>query len=135
MCPSSGSLADYFFPAIREAGLIHEHDEWFRSSWEFLAKVVKDYPESENTYNTAGWLASRARRNLVQAQQFLEKALALNPTESNYLDTMAEIHFANGQRAKALEWSARALNYSPNSPDNEVLLRQYEHFLKDPLPK
>lgn len=132
MCITSGSLADHFFPALRQVGLIKEHDEWFTISWDALSGLLKQYPASDNTYNTAGWLGSRAMRNLDQSEEYLKKALTLNPYESNYIDTMAEIQFARGDRDKALEWSTRALNFTPGS---DAMNQQYEHFRNDPLPK
>ena len=132
MFPCDGSLADDFFPAIRKAGLIKEHDEWFEESWERMTNVIRQFPYSDNTCNTAAWIASRARRNLDQAERFLEKALAANPDQSAYLDTMAEIQFARGNREKALEWSQRAVNFMPL---DVMLRRQHERFRTGPLPR
>lgn len=129
--PSDGSLADDFFPALRKAGLMKEHDEWFKISWARMSAVVAQYPDSDNTSNTAGWLAARAQRNLDQAKSLLDKALALNPDKSVYLDTLAEIEFARGNRQKALEWSGRAVNFMPEDP---TIRRQYERFRTSPLP-
>lgn len=134
MFPSDGSLADDFFPSLRKAGLMKEHDEWFDRSWQRMMAVVAQYPDSDNTYNTAGWLAARARRNLDQAEKLQEKALAAKPDESSYLDTMAEIQFVKGNRKKALEWSGLAVNFS--SDGMQLLLRrQYERFRSSPLPR
>ncbi len=130
--PSEGSLADSFFPSLRKAGLIEEHNRWFGISWDMMADVLKRYPASDNTYNTAGWLASRARLNLDLAENYLQKALAMNPEQSSYLDTMAEIQFAKGNRAKALEWSELAVNFSPQE---SLLRRQHERFRSNPLPR
>jgi len=130
--PRDGSLADSFFPSLRKAGLIEEHNKWFNISWSLMADVLKRYPASENTYNTAGWLASRARLNLDLAENYLQKALSTNPEQSAYLDTMAEIQFAKGNRAKALEWSQLAVNFSPQ---DSLLRRQHERFRSDPLPR
>lgn len=132
MFPCDGSLADDFFPAVRMAGLLKEHDEWFKDSWERVSAVIKRFPDSDNTYNTAAWLAARAQRNLDQAEGYLDKALAMNPDQSAYLDTMAEIQFARGNRKKALEWSARALNFMPL---DVLLRRQHERFRTSPLPR
>ena len=132
MFPSDGSLADDFFPALRKVGLIKEHDEWFKISWDRMAAVIAKFPGSDNTRNTAAWLASRAQRNLAEAQQEEEKALALNPDQYAYLDTMAEIQFAKGNRAKAVEWSKRAVNFMPLDPQ---LRRQQERFRSGPLPR
>lgn len=132
MFPGDGSLADSFFPSLRKAGLMQEHDKWFAISWDFMTDVLKRYPGSENTYNTAGWLAARARMKLDQADGYSKKALAMNPEQPAYLDTMAEIQFAKGDRKKALEWSQLAENFAPQ--DTQIR-RQHERFRTSPLPQ
>lgn len=132
MFPSDGSLADDFFPAVRKIGLIKEHDEWFKLSWDRMCAVIERFPDCDNTCNTTAWLASRANRNLDQAKQFSNHALALNPEQSAYLDTMAEIEFAKRNREKALEWSSQAVNFMPL---DTMLRRQHERFRTAPLPR
>jgi tetratricopeptide (TPR) repeat protein len=129
---NDGSLADHFFPAIRKAGLVEEHDKWFGESWDRMAEIIERYPASDNTRNTAAWFASRAMRKLDEAEKQVAKALESNPDQAAYLDTMAEIQFAKGDRDKALEWSRRALNHEP---DDSQLRGQHERFRSDPLPK
>jgi len=107
------ALADYFFPGLRRAGLMQEHDAWFEQSWGVIQAVVTRFPEGANTLNSAAWLASRANRHLEDAEKLLTKALSFNPHESAYLDTMAELQHARGDGKKAVQWSDRALNYSP----------------------
>lgn len=132
MFPSDGSLADDFFPAVRKMGLIKEHDAWFQTSWQQINAVVARFPDSDNTCNTAGWLASRAKRQLGKAEELLQHALALNPDQAAYLDTMAEIQFAKGKRELAVEWSTRAMNFMPL---DSMLRRQHERFRSAPLPR
>ncbi len=129
---SDGSLADAFFPALRREGLIREHDEWFLESWEIMERVIARYPESDNTRNTAAWLASRAVRKIGEAERHLKVALAANPDQPAYLDTMAEIRFARGDRKGALEWSSKAIHFAPEDPQ---LRRQHERFRSAPLPR
>jgi hypothetical protein len=129
---SDGSLADFFFPALRKVGLLSEHDAWFRESWRHFENVIRRYPDSDNTLNTAAWFASRAMRELDQAEKLLSRALAMNPRQAAYLDTMAEIQFARGRRAKALEWSQLAINISP---EDTMIRRQHERFRSEPFPK
>lgn len=133
--PADASLADYFFPGLRKVGLIKEHDAWFRTAWDRIMAIVDEFPEADNSSNSAGWLAARAQRKLDEAETLLEKSLSLKPDQPAYLDTMAEIQFAKGNRAKALEWSARAINFYPNSGDSEVFRRQHERFRTAPLPR
>ncbi len=129
---TDGSLADFFFPSVRVAGLTKEHDAWFSTTWEKIEEVIEKYPASDNTRNTAAWFAARAMRKLDAAEDHLKEALRLNPNQSAYLDTMAEIHFARGHRAKALEWSQIAVIHSPA---DTLLRRQHERFRSEPLPR
>jgi hypothetical protein len=129
---SDGSLADFFFPALRKVGLRKELDEWFSQSWDLMEKVIATYPQSDNTRNTAAWFASRSLSKLDEAEKSLTIALASYPNQSAYLDTMAEIQFAKGNRAKALEWSRAAVNFLPDDPQ---LRQQQERFRSEPLPK
>jgi len=129
---SDGSLADFFFPALRKVGLLKEHDVWFRTSWTLMENIIARYPQSDNTRNTAAWFAARALRKLDEAEKHLTIALAANPDQSAYLDTMAEIQFAKGNREKALEWSRAAVNFLP---EDSQLRRQQERFRSEPLPK
>lgn len=128
---SDGSLADQFFPALRAAGLRAEHDTWFEESWSRLAASIKAYPACDNTRNTAAWLAARSCRRLDEAEAQARQALKMNPVNAAYLDTMAEIHFSKGDRAKALEWSDRSLLLDPL--DIEIRA-QNERFRSAPLP-
>jgi hypothetical protein len=129
---SDGSLADFFFPALREAGLIKQHDAWFRESWREFEVVIRRFPDADNVRNTAAWFASRALRELDAAERHVRRALELRPRQSAYLDTMAEILFARGQRDKALEWSNLAINFTP---EDIMLRRQHERFRAAPFPK
>jgi len=129
---NDGVLADYFFPALRLAGLHAEHDRWFAQSWQKFEKVISEFPGAHNTRNTAAWFASRAQRELKRALEFQQEALKSAPEQPAYLDTMAEIHFAMGRRADATKWSRKAILLDP--ADGE-LRRQFHHFANDPLPK
>ena len=129
---SDGTLADIFFPAVRRVGLIREHDQWFEKTWKHMQDVISGYPDSDNTRNSAAWFASRALRRLDEAEEHLKAALAIRPEQPAYLDTMAEIEFARGNRDKAVEWSSRAVNLEP---DDTQIRRQHERFRSEPLPK
>lgn len=132
LLPCDGSLADHFFPALRQAGLLKEHDAWFEKTWEGLQAVIARYPESHNSRNTAAWLAARALRHLDEAETHLNKALATHPNQAAYLDTMAELQFARGHREQAVEWSNKSVNFMPTDDD---VRRQNWRFINDPFPK
>ncbi|KAB2642593.1 MAG: hypothetical protein DVB26_02070 [Verrucomicrobia bacterium] len=132
LMPCDGSLADSFFPALRQAGLIQQHDAWFELTWKPLQAVIQHYPLSHNTRNTAAWLAARALRHLDEAEAHLHQALASHPNQAAYLDTMAELQFARCNRQQAIEWSDKSINAMPADED---VRRQNERFIHDPLPE
>lgn len=128
---TEGGLADFFFPAVRAAGLLEEHDRWFAATWQKMQEVLGRYPDATNTCNSAAWFAARAQRQLEAAETYLRRSLEMYPQQAAYLDTMAEIQFARGDRRAALEWSKKAILMSP---DDKELRLQHQHFKSDPLP-
>ncbi|MFD2255986.1 tetratricopeptide repeat protein [Luteolibacter algae] len=129
---TDGVLADDFFPLVREAGLLEEHKVWFEKSWQKISEVAEKYPASDNTRNTAAWYASRAGLQLDAAQKLLQVAIDRSPEQPAYLDTMAEIKFAQGDRSSAIAWSDKAVKFQPLDP---MIRRQNERFKFDPLPQ
>ena len=133
-----GILADDYFPLLREAGQVEEHDRNFRIVYERLGKSIAAYPRAHNTYNSAAWMASRACRELPDAMRKIEKALAMRPRQAAYLDTMAEVWFAKGDRGKAVEWSRKAVRDSfhggSGSEAGVGLREQYDRFVSGEFP-
>jgi tetratricopeptide (TPR) repeat protein len=147
LVPGDGTLADHFFPTLLEAGLGKTYDKWFEESYSHVSKAGSRYPNSHNTHNTAAWLCSRAVRKLDAAEQHSKAALKERPHQGAYLDTMAEVWFAKGDRAKAIEWSRTAVKASRSKPQSvfrdrtyvflnfQQLQLQLDRFQKAPLPK
>jgi tetratricopeptide (TPR) repeat protein len=128
---ADGSLADYFFPSLRKAGLIEEQNAWFEKSWQILKPVIESYPEGENARNTAAWLAARSLMRLDEAEIQVNRALKSSPDQAAYLDTKAEIAFARHDRKRALELSRQSLE---SSPLDEALRHQFERYRTGPFP-
>ncbi len=134
---TDGILADDFFPMLRKAGLNKELEKWFGESWAKISAVIGRFPECDNTRNTAAWLASRAGMKLPEAEKHLQAAIAKNPGQAAYLDTMAEVRFAMGDRAGAVKWSELSLLHYPliDTPYDTMIRKQNHRFRNDPLPE
>lgn len=134
---TDGLLADDFFPLLRKAGLHEEMEKWFGASWERISAVIARFPECDNTRNTAAWLASRAQMKLPEAEKYLGVALAKNPVQAAYLDTMAEVRFAMGDRVGAVKWSDLSLLRYPltDTPYDTMIRRQNYRFRYAPFAK
>ena len=107
--PRDGYLANELFPAMRELGLHDHHDRLFEKSAQHAREMIKRYPLDDNGYNSFAWMASRANRCLDEAEEYLKKALELNPQSAAYLDTMGEIYFARRNREEAVKWSEKSI--------------------------
>jgi len=146
LIPGGGTLADDFFPAIRGAKIDQQYDQWFDQNYQHVEAACQLYPKSANSHNTAAWLAARAVRRLDSALRHAETALSLRPSQGAYIDTMAEVWFARGDRKKAITWSEKAIaasiSHAQGAPRSESrvlinyseLSKQLEHFKNDPLP-
>jgi len=146
LIPGGGTLADDFFPAIRGEKIDRQYDQWFDQNYQHVEAACQLYPKSANSHNTAAWLAARAVRRLDSALEHAEAALSLRPSQGAYVDTMAEVWFARGDRKKAIAWSEKAIaasiSHAQGSPRSESrvlvnyneLNKQLEHFKNDPLP-
>lgn len=141
-----GSLADYYFPALKQAGLKGLHKDAYNKLLVNLRESMKYFPNSADTLNTFAWLAARCGYDLKEAEKCSLKSLKLAPYSGAYQDTLAEVYFAQGKRAKALEASQLSLDYAlmGKSRQNysstaamswyQTLYKQFEHFKNDPLP-
>ena len=146
LIPGDGMLADDFFPVLRRAGIGKTYDRWFERSYSHVDAACKLYPGSHNSHNTAAWLAARAVRRLDDALAHARSAIKIRPREGAYLDTMAEVWFAKGDRAKAIKWSEKAvacsIDNAQGNPRDEgqvianykELHKQLERFKHAPLP-
>ncbi|MEP4078940.1 hypothetical protein [Haloferula sp.] len=128
---TDGSMADYFFPALRSVGLTAQHDQWFEETWKSYEEVLRRFPGSQNTRNTAAWTAARANRRLDEAEKLIATALEAMPNQAAYLDTHGEIWFCRQDREQALKWSGKAILHGPG---DSTLLRQHERFKHGDFP-
>jgi tetratricopeptide (TPR) repeat protein len=128
---AENAMADHFFAPMRAAGLTKQHDAIFQRMWTNATNRIKQFPDCDNSRNSAAWLASRANRNLDEAEGYLKKALEGNPRQAAYLDTMAEVQFARGDRKKAVEFSTRSLE---EGALDFQLVRQHRRFVDGPMP-
>ncbi|MGB1260727.1 MAG: hypothetical protein ACPG6P_11845, partial [Akkermansiaceae bacterium] len=145
--PLGDDFADTFFPTLRTKNMEKHYNRWFQTMYQTAEKASKRYPKCHNTHNTAAWLASRSVRNLDKALEHAKQALALRPAQAAYIDTMAEVWFAKGDRAKSIEWSKIAVDAAltkrqgflrsdaNNIASYQSLLGQLQRFEKEELPK
>jgi tetratricopeptide (TPR) repeat protein len=68
---------------------------------EVLQEVLKEIPDNPQANNDLGYLWADKNKNLDQARGMIEKALASEPTNPAYLDSMGWVLYRLGQFAEA----------------------------------
>ena len=130
----SGLMADDFYPLLLSIGMGDIAAASARQSFARYEALVAAYPTVYNHMNTAAWITSRALVQLEKSSQWMDEVLRHHPVSAAYLDTRAELFFAQGNRARAVEYSTRAWQRSQLSGGAEMIKEQYERFLNAPLP-
>jgi tetratricopeptide (TPR) repeat protein len=125
-----------------------------------LRKLIKLKPDHAQAYNALGYTLADRTDRLVEAKEYIEKALALAPEDPFILDSMGWVHFRLGDHQEGLTYLERAYKVRPDPeiaahlgellwvrgrqsdaeklwresqkehPDNELLLDTMNRFLK-----
>ena len=96
--------------------------DWDRAEQEYR-KVIAAQPQHPVALNNLAWLLHRAGK--PGALEAAEKALALAPNATAFMDTVAEIQAGAGQWEKALAMQKRAIELDPEQPTHRLHLAQY----------
>ncbi len=132
LTPGNASIGEELLPLIEEAGEPEKAREYYEKTRALALEACQVFPNSAMVHNNLAWLDARSRRHLDEALEHAETALKLKPNTAAYLDTLAEVHFAMGDRAKALDLSAKAVELTPLDKE---LLGQRKRFESAPLPE
>lgn len=133
--PGNSDLAIGVVPDLEKLGRKADADAVFRRVWDAYNGVLKDHPESAWAMASAAWLAAGCRRELDQAVRFAEKAVEWEPSTRGNRETLAEVHFRRGERAKATAIMADLVAGNRHSHHYKRQLERYRTAAFDsPLP-
>ncbi len=132
LLPGHIKLVEEFTPLLRQAGLEQEADKLFENTFQTYAAAVKQFPNSAALHNQAAWTAAIAGRRLDEALTLGNEAVKLAPESASYIDTLAEVYFARGDREQALVWARKAAAVDLDSKFHEERL---QGFTTRELPK
>lgn len=110
--PGNSDLQALLVPELEKRGRKTEADALFARCFDLHAKLCQDYPNSAWAHNSLAWLCASTRRNLDDAATHANKAVALEPANAGFHDTLAETYFQRGDSARAIEeiWKSIALD-------------------------
>lgn len=94
---------------------------------ELLLESIRQRPDNIDAYNNLAWLYAQEDKNLDEALDLIEEALAADPENSAYLDTKAEILYRLGYFDEAI---AIEEGLAEAEPQNQFYQSQLEKFKK-----
>jgi tetratricopeptide (TPR) repeat protein len=95
-----------------------------RKGEEILEAVYHDDPEDVSVNNDLGYLYADQGKNLEQAESMIRKAVAAEPDNGAYLDSLGWVLFKRGKYDEALPWLEKAVKNSPGAGDETL----WEHL-------
>jgi tetratricopeptide (TPR) repeat protein len=110
---------------LKKLGAQADLDKFYARGKMHYEAILHDYPRSALHHNNLAWLAGRLKRDLDMALVHAQKAVELKPEQAGYLDTLAEVQFARGNKADAIANEKRCLAMDPSE---EAFGKQLSRF-------
>ncbi|HSI33403.1 MAG: hypothetical protein ACAI43_11455 [Phycisphaerae bacterium] len=124
--PDAYDVAIDAVPALRDLGWADKADALFETAYARAAEERKARPDDAAAQNRVAWLCARGARRLDEARGLIEAALKAEADNPAYLDTAAEIAFAQGRPADAVTLQSRAVSLRPGDRQLREGLERYK---------
>jgi tetratricopeptide (TPR) repeat protein len=95
-----------------------------RKGEEILEAIYQETPEDTSVNNDLGYLYADQGKNLEQAESMIRKALAAEPENGAYLDSLGWVLFKREKYDEALPYLEKAVKNSPGAGDETL----WEHL-------
>jgi tetratricopeptide (TPR) repeat protein len=83
-------------------------------------QLVESEPDDANAANYLGYMWADREMHLDEALELIARAVALDPENSAYLDSLGWVHFRLGDIAEAEHWLRRAVDLGGNLGDGTI---------------
>ena len=82
-------------------------------------RIIQKSPKHANALNLLGYMFSELDRNLDEAEKLLDRALAIEPENAAFLDSIGWIYYRQGRFGEAL---AKVRHAAAKMPKDAVIL-------------
>lgn len=125
-CPADADVLIDTVNALDQSGHKAEADELFAYQSGVYRKLAGDFPESGAALNQLAWAQVKCGRELDQALDNAKRAVDLEPGSTASLDTLAEVFFARGDVAAAIQQIKRCIELEPKVERHHKQLERFE---------
>jgi tetratricopeptide (TPR) repeat protein len=110
---------------LTAVGRVEDAANVFADAYRDARQQLSQDPDNPTLMNDLAWLCARCDQKLTEALDLAQRAVAAEPFEAAYIDTLAEVQFRLGNAAEAARLEARALELEPG---DSFMTRQLERF-------
>jgi tetratricopeptide (TPR) repeat protein len=116
-------------PELRKLGHEAAARQLFDLSYAKLQVFCAKYARSAYFHNEMAWLCTRCGYEADAALAHAQRAVELRPRSTACLDTLAEVHFHRGERAKAVALMQQCEALQPREPRHRKRREEFEKGL------
>jgi tetratricopeptide (TPR) repeat protein len=112
---ASTSVVELFVSRLEADGETEWADRIFKAVADRFLHVLEKWPNSALHHNNLAWACARCNRLPTERMIHARRAVELEPDNTSYLDTLAEVLFLSGDTAEALQLAQRCVELNPFS--------------------
>lgn len=105
---------------LYKASLFIDRDD-VETAIAILRDALDRYPANGRVNNFLGYVLADHNRELTEAERMIAVAVAQDPDNDAYLDSLAWVYYRQGRYEKALRWINKALHHAQGVPDPVIL--------------
>lgn len=113
------------FDLLKSVGRNDDAVKLFNAAYAEAFVQLSELPDDAILMNAIAWLCARCDQKLTEALDLASRAVAAEPENAAFLDTLAEVNFHLGRCAEAVKHETRALELQP---DDEFMTKQLQRF-------
>ena len=106
-----------------QLGAAYERARNYEEAEKYFRRCLQLQPDFSEAMNYLGYMWAERGLNLIEARQLIEKAVALEPKNAAYLDSLGWVLYKLNRPAEALGWLQKAIEHS-EQPDAAL----YDHL-------
>jgi tetratricopeptide (TPR) repeat protein len=112
----AGEVAEARVPAMLEAGYTQQQAGRMDDARKTLHNLQREYPDDPEVANSYGYLLAELGENLEEAERLIRLALAAEPDNGAYLDSLGWVFYQVGRYGDAVDRLIAAVNVRPDDP-------------------